>query len=61
MCRFGYGFAIVMEDIGGTAIKQLIPPDGFATDLFLQLAVRIGMSTNKKKKTVTTFSLQLFC
>jgi hypothetical protein len=41
--RFGYGFAIIMEDIGGTAIKNVLPPDGFAAREFLPIAIDIGI------------------
>lgn len=41
MKRFGYGFAIVMEDIGGKAIKEVIPQNGFPAIHFLQMAINI--------------------
>eukprot|EP00026_Physarum_polycephalum_P000093 Phypoly_transcript_00093.p1 GENE.Phypoly_transcript_00093~~Phypoly_transcript_00093.p1 ORF type:complete len:2228 (+),score=422.82 Phypoly_transcript_00093:105-6788(+) len=41
MKRFGYGFAIIMEDIGGISIKEAIPANGFSSDQFLQIAILI--------------------
>lgn len=43
LIRFGYGFAIVMEDIGGVSIKQLIPTKGFSLSEFYPIALEIGM------------------
>lgn len=40
--RFGYGFAIIMEDIGGVSIKQLLPARGFSIADFYPIAIDIG-------------------
>ena len=60
MCRFGYGFAIIVEDIGGTAIKQVIPPTGFDIDVFLQIAIRIGMSKKRKREEFIQYNIIFF-
>lgn len=41
MKKFGYGFAIVMEDIGGGSIKKLLPTQGFSAAEFYPLAINI--------------------
>ena len=41
--RLGYGFAIIMEDIGGARLKSFIPPEGFTIPTFIEIAGRIGM------------------
>ena len=40
--RLGYGFAIIMEDIGGKRLKSVIPHQGFSIDTFLEIANQIG-------------------
>jgi hypothetical protein len=43
-CRVGYGYVLVMDDIGGVPLKTVIPKTGFGVKEFLEIACNISMT-----------------